>query len=64
MKGFQRTDMLNPGETQRQVEFHLRDMDLSYWDNGAWNRVSNSELSVKIGTSSVNFVLEQALGAC
>ena len=64
LKGFQRTDMLNPGDTQRQVEFRLRDIDLSYWENGTWNRVSNSELSVKIGTSSVHFVLQQALDAC
>ena len=64
LKGFQRTDMLRSGETQRQVEFRLRDVDLSHWDQGKWSRVSNSELSVKIGTSSAHFVLEQSLSAC
>jgi len=66
LKGFQRTPLLQPGETET-VTFELTLRDRSYWDTssgGAWTPVPTSELIAHIGTSSENFVQTLPLGAC
>ena len=64
LKGFQRTNILQPGETQRQIEFPLRDIDLSFWKAGEWNRVSNSELVIDVGAFFGDVAFEFTLSQC
>jgi beta-glucosidase len=53
LKGFAKTDVIGPGETQ-EVTIELTVRDLSYWESGAW--IKAGTVTVHVGTSSAEFV--------